>query len=290
MLCSSSGFVLSILLSATSPLTLPQSGPQDVHETEGLKATAVPSHKSNEPNQSGKLNDSHEPLVASHVFVEANQAYDRGDYVQAQRLYERILAEHPSGRVHFNLGNTELRQGHLAKAVAAYLRAANDFPRDSDIQANLAFARKSTKDAMAPPSPSPVQQTLFFWHYSLTYHEVGWVFLIANALFWLLLIFLRFFQGTELLRWVAALMFAVMLATGSSFLLRAWKPKTIAVIAAHELDVRSGISQDATVLFKLHKGTEALVRDRQQHWVRIELSDKKQGWVKQEEIIEVEQQ
>ena len=95
------------------------------------------------------------PFDPGAVFVNANAAYEAGDWERAVELYSALLAHgHGSARVHYDLGNAFLRNGELGRAIAAYRRSQALQPREQDLRANLEFARRATKDALAPPRPS----------------------------------------------------------------------------------------------------------------------------------------
>ncbi|MBF0486279.1 MAG: tetratricopeptide repeat protein, partial [Candidatus Omnitrophica bacterium] len=80
--------------------------------------------------------------LARSFFTEAADAYKNGRYEEAIRLNEKVLGlglESPA--LYYNLGNSYFRSRKLGKAIVNYLRAQALAPRDSDIHANLGFAR-----------------------------------------------------------------------------------------------------------------------------------------------------
>ncbi len=220
-------------------------------------------------------------IVAGEVFVNANAAYEANRFEEAASLYQKIIDNgYESGHLHYNLGNALLRNGELGSAIASYRRSLKLMPRDQDVMANLDFARKSTKDATAPPVPSAVQKTLFFWHYGLSRAELGTLFAGLNGLFWGVLLLRIFRRGSEILRWSTFTLLILVLVTGGSLALRHLRPEQVAVVIPQEIDVRSGTSDNALVLFKLHAGTEVRVVDRREDALRIELSEDNQGgWI-----------
>ena len=224
-----------------------------------------------------------------HTFVEANNRYDAGEYAVASDLLRQLVASGiQNGHVCYNLGNSELRAGRVGKAITAYLAARGLLPRDSDIRANLEFARKLTKDALAPPSPNPVVRTLFFWHYSLSQRELLWLLVLINLGVFAALTVLLYRRDSEVLRWSVAALLLLLVAIGASAAIRTVAPTRVAVVLEREVDVHSGTHRDTVVRFKLHEGTEATVTDSQAGWVRIELPEDKQGWVADDEISVVE--
>lgn len=224
------------------------------------------------------------------VFINANTAYETGDPAKAIRLYEELLGQGlEEGHLYYNLGNAYLRNGELGRAVASYRRSEVLLPRHQDVKANLAFARKSSRDAIAPPQPSAVQSTLFFWHFGLSRAELGRLVLLVNLLLWGVL-GLRLFRPTsELLRWSFISLLILLSATSASLLLRHALPAQIAVVVPQEIDVFNGPSLEAVVRFKLHAGTEVLLEERRPDWLRISLPDGQQGWIQESwaEVVEL---
>ncbi len=221
------------------------------------------------------------PIAPGEAFVNANAAYEAGRFGEAIALYQQLLESgSENGHVHYNLGNAYLRNGELGQAVACYRRSLTFLPRDQDARANLEFARKSAKDAIAPPAPSAVSRTLFFWHYSLSRSELATIVVVLNLVLWAVLILRLYRRASELLRWAFMLLLLLLLATGGSLAVRHLRPRQIAVIVPQEVDVRSGTNITAVVLFKLHAGTEVRVVDHRKQALRIALPEEGQGgWI-----------
>lgn len=222
-------------------------------------------------------------------FVNANAAYESGDYELAIALFNRLVDDgFDSGYLHFNLGNSYLRNGELGDAVASFRRAAIRLPRDEDVRANLAFSRKSTKDALSPPEPSAFLSTLFFWHYDLSPRELQVVVLSLNLLFWGIWAIRLFHRDSEVLRWIFILLLVLLLATAGSLFVHHFFPLQVAVVVPQEIEARTAPDSESVVRFKLHAGTEVQVKDRRPDWLRIVLPDGQQGWVEEEWIELVE--
>ncbi|MEZ4271017.1 MAG: tetratricopeptide repeat protein [Myxococcota bacterium] len=224
-------------------------------------------------------------LDPATTFVQANEAYSAGDYDKALTLYLKLIdAGVRNGHLWYNLANTHLRRGELGPAIAAYLRSRSLIPRHQDVHANLAFARKSTKDAIAPPDPGAALSTVFFWYYALNARETATLFVICNAVFWFLLIVRIYRRQTEILRWIAISTLLFALIFGVSLALKVATPRRVAVVIPSEIAVYSGTSQDTVVRFKLHAGTEVRWLERRDRWFRLALPDGNQGWVLEDQV------
>ncbi len=221
-------------------------------------------------------------IVPGETFVNANAAYEAGDHVRAIELYESLLRRgFENGRLHYNLGNAYLRRGELGRAIAAYRRGQVFLPRDEDLAANLAFSRQSTKDAIEPPEPGPVLETLFFWHYGLSRSELGIALVVLNLLLWSVLALRLFRRGSEVLRWTTIALLLLVAHVGGSLAVHHLMPQEIAVVVPQEIEVRSGTQLQDLVLFKLHAGTEVRVVDRREGALRIALpgEESRGGWI-----------
>ncbi len=223
------------------------------------------------------------------LFALANHALGRGAYAEAVAGYEKLRAAGiEDGHVYYNLGNGYLRQGRLGQAIAAYRNALSLLPRDEDVRANLAFARKQTKDAVAPPEPSPILRTIFRWHYAFNEDELGMAAALASALFWLALYFVKLGRGGAGIRLLAGAAGLVLLAAGPSFLLRQLAPERVAVVTAGAAEAHAAQDAGAVVRFVLREGAEVRVLARDGEWLRLALPDGQQGWVEASAVVVVE--
>jgi hypothetical protein len=258
-------------------------------ETDVAAASQNPPRSSEEKSAAPKTGERRgSPLTDPELFLRANQAYQEADYGRAIALYRELLERgHDDGHLHYNLGNAYLRDGELGRAIAAYRRSLRRMPRDQDLHANLEFARKSAKDALAPPAPSPWVSTLFFWHFQMSRRELAWSVVILNLLFWGLLGLWLFRRRSELLPWVLGGVLVFLLGSGGSLLVHELWPQRVAVVLPPEIDARSGPGADAVVRFKLHAGSEVAVQDLSEDWVRIAGPDGQQAWVESDQVAVV---
>jgi len=214
------------------------------------------------------------------VFVAANTAYEQGDYASAIRDYRELIDRGAtSGQVHFNLGNAYLRNGELGRAIAEFRRGRRRLPRDEDMRANLAFARQTTRDAIAAPEPSPVLSTVLFWHYRLSRAELAMLAVVVSVVFWSLAILRLLKVDSEVLGWMLMALLVVLLGTLGSLAGHHLFSGSVAVVVPQEIDAFTAPDTDSVVRFKLHAGTELPIKDEREGWLRIVLPDDQQGWI-----------
>lgn len=217
---------------------------------------------------------------ARAVLDEADAAYAATNFQAAARLYEKALAlGFHAGGVYYNLGNAYYRQGHLGKAIAAYLRARRLMPRDGDVLANLDTARAQAEDGVVPPEPPAALRTFLFLHYYASLDELLWALGIMSAVLFLGMA-LHAFVPARALRTTAVIVALLMLplaAAAAAHYYTQFVARTV-VITADRAPVRAGYDTSYAEVFTLHAGTEARLLDRQGAWLKIEL-DRKRGWI-----------
>lgn len=78
------------------------------------------------------------------TLEDANQQFAEGDFSEAAASYQKLLGDGgPDAAVYYNLGNAYQSEKNFGPAILAYERARILTPRDPDLLANLAMARKA---------------------------------------------------------------------------------------------------------------------------------------------------
>jgi len=223
------------------------------------------------------------------IFLAAGQAYQEQDYQKACRLYRDVLELGViSGHLLYNLGNCHFRQGLIGRALLYYRRAQIFIPRDADLKANIQYALQSRLDQIESVQ-SGFKKVFFFWYYGTSPREMITVFVIINLLLWgSLSLFL--FRRRDWLRWVSIVSVVLWVVFGSASAAKVFDTsgERSGVVLEPEIEVRSGYSQNDTVLFKLHEGAELRIEGKEKGWYRIRLADGKRGWINGEFIGVVE--
>lgn len=218
-------------------------------------------------------------------FSMANKLYAEGKFSDAANFYEKIL---DSGAVSpnllFNDGNAEFKAGNLGKAIAAYRRAELLAPRDSEIRANLDFARKQVQGTTVSES------AWRNWLGQLTLNE--WAILAAIA-FWLTFVLLAAKQICPALapklRGATFILISLTILFGAATGLQATEhfSKQSAVVISNDAVTKSGPFDDAQNAFAVHDGAELSVLDRHENWIQVAEGAGKIGWLqlKQVEVL-----
>ncbi len=234
------------------------------------------------------------PQRAFAVSMEdAAKAYDKGNYTEAAKIYQRLIEENPSAALYYNLGNAQYRANDITHAILSYERALKLRPSDEDARFNLQIAQSKTIDRLSPDSD------LFFvrWYHALVYLMsidawaiVGLVSLFLSLSF-ALLYFLATTVGRRKLGFFAGLFFLLVFIFSISFAKTQRNEKTNknqAIIVASIATVKThpdGKSDNATTL---HEGTKVEIIDRSlKEWRGIRLPDDKKGWIPTNQIEEI---
>ncbi|HTI98969.1 MAG TPA: tetratricopeptide repeat protein [Dongiaceae bacterium] len=217
------------------------------------------------------------------AFAAANQLYEQGHYTNAAAAYAQLAA---TGRVnrnlYFNLGNAWFKCGQWGRAIAAYRRAEQLAPRDSDLEANLQLARKRVGNN-ASVAPSRVQR----WLGGLTLNEWTVLTMIAGWL-WLGVLAAKQWRPA----WRASLRnagFGLGLATGllAVLTLLLWRDAQmdrVAVVTVPEIKVQTGPLEESTLAFSVPDGVELRVLDRREDWLQVQDAHRRIGWLKREGV------
>lgn len=219
----------------------------------------------------------------SEIYRQGNTFYERGQYAEASRTYERIVQQgFHHGYVYYNLGNAYFKQQQPGRAILAYERARRLMPRDQDIRTNLEIVNLRIVDQLKVPEPWIGQVML----QSITVNESTVATSIVGGLLALLAVIYILsdrFDVRRLAYHIGIVMTVVFLICGTITAFRIYDQagQVEAVILATESDIRSGPGTTYDQLFTLHEGTKVTVVEERGTWKRIELPDGKGGWIGQ---------
>lgn len=116
------------------------------------------------------------PLIQAGSFEDGNREFAAGDFPAAVESYQKALeADGPDAAVYYNLGNAWQSEKKYGPAILAYERARLLTPRDPDLAANLALARKAATAFEEPELHPKVDATICY----LSRNE--WSLLVAGS-------------------------------------------------------------------------------------------------------------
>jgi tetratricopeptide (TPR) repeat protein len=223
-------------------------------------------------------------------FIQANELYKHGDYANAIKAYEKMIAEgEVSGDIYFNLGNSYYKTGNVAKSIVNYERALKLNPDDEDINFNLRIAQLKVADKIEP------LPEIFYvrWLKALTAElPLATWSTIFLACFWLLFIaagLYLFSHSSAGKKTAFTFILVFMFLSLSTFLVareshRASATNINAVIATASVYVKSSPDEKGNDLFILHEGTTVNVLDELGEWKKIRIANGTVGWLKAHDI------
>jgi len=228
------------------------------------------------------------PSEAQAVFSAANDAYYKDDFPTAIAGYQKLL-DHGSGGqdVLFNLGTACFKSGDLGNAVL-YLERARALGASEDIDAQLSMARAAITDkVVGEQTDEPFVQRL---SEATREGAAAWTFMSAWALAFIALFLMRLLRAHRVkLTVLAGLLFALASASGSIVAAHAYVVGTIVegVVIPSELRAYEFPKESAKVSFEVHAGLKVRVLESSGKFVRIRLSNGKEGWTERAGVADI---
>ncbi|MDE3269191.1 MAG: hypothetical protein OYH77_02790 [Pseudomonadota bacterium] len=210
----------------------------------------------------------------------ANSYFDAGDYQQAVDTYLALIdGGHINGHLFYNLGVAYYHMQRLGEAMAAFLAARRYIPRDADVAFNINYLQGQLSDRL---SAEVMDNFLNLVNYISSYISAKETSIFSLILLALGLILVTVFMFRRQLIFIFKLgillvILAIILAILNHtkiHLARQWGAIKNAATA-----VRSGANPNSVVLFKLNTGAPLAIIKHANTYLKIELSDGRQGWV-----------
>ncbi len=218
---------------------------------------------------------------------EAETAYTKGDFQSATKLYQQMIdAGARNAEIYFNLGNAYYQLHDLGRSLLNYRRAEQLAPRDEDLRLNIARVRAQRVDVLN--SSVAISDQIAQWESSwLSNSEAEQIILI---LWWIscgcLSAYLLLRRWRRWTRWGAIVSFVVFVFVGVVSGIRVVVDNTYpsAVIISSTTSVLTGPDAKYMRIFELHAAGEVRIMERQNDWVRVQLPDLQEGWIKADSI------
>lgn len=224
------------------------------------------------------------------MFEEGNEAYSAGNYKEAVRQYEQVLENgETSAEVYYNLGNAYYKLEEVAPAIFYFEKALQLAPNDEDIQTNLAFAREMTVDAVEEIETTGVDRFTNDIVSSFGANVWGWL-AVAFSFSFLILFGLYYFSTSPVKKRIfftigmVGLGFAIVSATLGYFKYSEMRENNFAIIFTESVEIKNEPNLRANEIFTLHEGTKVEIKETFQDWIKVELTDGKQGWMQREQV------
>lgn len=223
------------------------------------------------------------------VFTNANNLYNIGQYEASVQGYDSLISRGIENHIiYYNLGNCYFKLGNLGEAIYFYKKAQRLAPYDRDINFNLNFARARRADNVKGYQyPQFINMFVNF----LGSLSINLLSIIAMVLYFGLAIFIalffwykKHFFGKSLKIWLGGVLLVVLIVLAVN-IKRVNSPEGVLVESVSE--VRSGPSEEYTLVFTIHEGMELKILEEQKGWFRIVLPDGLEGWLPAEKVKKI---
>lgn len=222
-------------------------------------------------------------------FEQANRLFKAGDFSGAAAAYERVLESGgPRASVYYNLANSYQNLKQFGPAILAYERARLLTPRDPDLLANLALARKAAAAFEEPGRHPGLDAALRF----LSRDE--WSRIVAGSA--LCLGVLAVLRGSVRMKrrglrqavWVVAALAGVMLMAGSTVLYLRRGEACLGIVLAENAAVRLSPFESAEALGTPGPGRTVRMLGKNAAFRYVEVPGTNlRGWLPEKEVAAI---
>ena len=224
------------------------------------------------------------------LFEQGKERYKEGKFQEAIASWMKILDnDQHSANLYFNLGNAHYKLNNVGPSIYYYEKALQLDPNDADIRTNLAFAEHAKIDAI-----EPLPQTVFskwYTNFSGIMDFNGWAIASVVFSFLFVLLFLTYYfsvsEKKKRLLFAGSLTAVIFLfiSLGIAFQINSdFTKDKPAIVFAESIEVKSEPNMGSDSAFVLHEGTKVQVIAQDDGWVRVQLSNGKDGWIPSSEI------
>lgn len=229
-------------------------------------------------------------FAQSDVLKQANNLYSTGNYADAAKLYEKVLAtQGVAPELYFNLGNAYYKSNEISHSILNYERALRLLPTFEDARYNLEIAQLKVVDNVS------LNQSFFIGRWIDAFIK------LLNSNQWLLFSFTMFiitlictfvfiFGPTRSIRKVSFYIGSVILIISfMGFIFSGIRKDQMlnhreAIVMTGVVSVKGSPDKSGTELFQLHEGTKVTIKSTLDKWTEIKLGNGNVGWVEQENI------
>lgn len=227
------------------------------------------------------------------LLKKGNSAYAKEQYKEALAAYQQALdAGYESVALYFNTANAYYKLAEMPAAILNYEKAAKLAPGDEDIKLNLKLANLKITDRMEDVPEFFLttwwKSFIFFFSakalavFNVTSFIVGFVLLIA----YLFLTAvgpkkLAFYAGIIVLS--LGLISFIVVNVQSGYL----NGKSQAIVFSGAADVKSGPDAKQKTLFVIHAGTKVSIKENNNRWINVVLSNGNSGWIAASDVKEI---
>lgn len=230
---------------------------------------------------------------AADLFKKGNDAYAKAEYQESVGFYTKVINEgFESAELYYNLGNAYYKIEEIPSAILYYEKALKLNPADEDIAVNLKFANLKTSDRI-PEKPSFFLETwwlaVLFLFSLQTFAILSVIFIILSAVSLILFIYNRLVLLRKTFFYVALSFFILGLISVylSVKQYNYFNSTDQAILFDHVVTAKSEPRYQSKDLFVIHAGTKVIIKEKQDNWIKITLTNGTEGWISPLDLKEI---
>ena len=229
-------------------------------------------------------------IAQQEEFLQANNAYNEGDYNKAIALYEDILSSgDESSDLYLNLGNAYFRSDKLGKGILNYEKGLKLDRDHKALKQNLEYAKKQVE---TPITAIPDFFLSRYWNGVVAFlSSSGWAVLNIILFAFISIAIGAWLLGKELkvkrlafygMIFCSLMLIISLLAGAQSY--TSEKTASEAIVTVDSSQLLTGASAQSELLLKLSEGVKVKLLDRIDDYYKVQLMDKETGWISVEEV------
>ncbi len=217
------------------------------------------------------------------LFTVAQQHYIQRDYKKAYHIYDGLIREgYTSPNLYYNFANTCLQTDQPERAIAYYEKALRSRPGDTEIQNNLAYARKQS-------GVTDIQEISFWSGIDEQYLYIINIIIVWIAILLIAYILLLARPAQRKKLYIGLLVIGICTAyisIQSALVYQNKHLKTFA-IAQGEMIMYKDPAKFSTEVYDIFAGQKVEVLQSGNGWSEVITERNKQGWVQADGLIEI---
>jgi len=224
------------------------------------------------------------------LFLEANTAYNEGNYSEAINNYERIVENgETSAELYYNLANAHYKLSQTAPSIYYYEKALQLNPGDSDVKNNLEFAQRMLIDEIEEVPKTGLLKIINKLISVLSFNGWAWTAVIGSSLFaaFFLLYYFSYSSRQKRLFFTPSIIALIIMLSALIFAYQQREyhnNSQFAIIFSEEAIVRNEPTLRSNEILRLHEGTKVKILETFQNWIKFELANEIQGWMDKSEV------
>lgn len=231
-------------------------------------------------------------VPSSYAQNEGTQAYEKGDYSTAIKIWEASASdEKGSYDLFINLGNAYTQVDNLAQARLHFERALKIKPKGKEALNNIQYILSQMEDEVIPVEPF----FLYKWWQSLALSFSTGTWFVVNLLFFVMTIGMAYEyllgktikQRSRILPIGGILLSLTILTFFLGLSRKHHLQRTDTAVILEKTPLKLGADEISESVSNLQAGYKVILLDQIGDWYKVSKLDKEQGWIQKKsfEII-----